>query len=262
MIKLADNPVVEVHDMTVSYNKSPVLWDIDISLPRHQIISIIGPNGAGKSTLLKAMMGLLPLDSGYVKIFDQPLKKVRKRISYVPQRESVDWDFPATVYDVVMMGRYSHLGLFKRPKKNDKEIVHQCMQKMGIESLYKRQISQLSGGQQQRVFLARSLAQEADIYFMDEPFSAIDMATENTIINLLKEMTTQDKTIIVVHHDLNSVKNYFDWTVMLNMRVVASGPTEETLNSKNFKETYGSQLTVLSEVGNLVKKNKAPIREN
>lgn len=262
MIKLDPDPSVEVHDMIVSYDRKPVLWGIDISLPKNQIISIVGPNGAGKSTLLKAIMGLIEIDSGYVKIFDNSLDNVRKKISYVPQRESVDWDFPASVYDIVMMGRYQFMGLFKRPSKIDKNIVLKCMEKLGIASLKNRQISQLSGGQQQRVFLARALAQEADIYFMDEPFSAIDISTENTIIKLFKEMVKENKTIIVVHHDIYSVKTYFDWTVMLNMRIIASGPTKDVLTSENFKETYGSHLSILTEVGNIVKKEGLPIREN
>ncbi len=262
MIKLAPDASVEVHDMIVSYNRKPVLWDVDISLPKNQIISIIGPNGAGKSTLLKAIMGLLEVDSGYIKIFGKSLNDVRKRVSYVPQRESVDWDFPACVYDIVMMGRYQYMGLFKRPSKKDKEIVEKSLEKLNIASLKNRQISQLSGGQQQRVFLARSLAQEADIYFMDEPFSAIDIATENAIIDLFKEMVKQNKTIIVVHHDIYSVKNYFDWTVMLNMRIIASGPTNEVLIPKNFKDTYGSHLNILTEVGNIVKKENIPVREH
>ncbi len=261
MIISAKDPVLEIQDMTVSYNKKPVLWDIDIALPKNKIISIIGPNGAGKSTLLKAIMNIIPSDSGKVKIFNQDLNKVRKKVSYVPQKETVDWDFPATVYDVVMMGRYPHIGLLRRPKERDKEIVNRSMEKLDIAGLANRQISQLSGGQQQRVFLARALAQEATLYLMDEPFAAIDMSTENTIIQLLKEMAKNNKTIIVVHHDLHSVKAYFDWTVMLNMRIVASGPTTEVLTSQSFQETYGSQLNVLSEVGNLIKKTKISARK-
>lgn len=261
MIKQIDNPVLEIHDLTVSYHRKPVLWGVDLTLPRNTTISIVGPNGAGKSTLLKAMMGLVPTDSGFVKFFDQPLDQVRKDVSYVPQRESVDWDFPASVYDVVMMGRYAHLGLFSRPKQEDKDIVMSCMEKLGILPLAKRQISELSGGQQQRVFLARALAQQAKLYLMDEPFAAVDMASEAVIVNSLKEMAAQGSTIVLVHHDLQSVSAYFDWSILLNVRVVASGPTKEIFTPQLLKETYGGQLTVLSEIGNLLKKEEFPNRE-
>ncbi len=254
---------IKVHDMIVSYNKKPVLWDINLSLPKNKIISIVGPNGAGKSTLLKAIMGLVDLDIGYIKILNQNLDEARNKIGYVPQKGSVDWDFPISVYDVVMMGRYQYMGLFRSPSKKDKNIVTQCLEKLNILPLKGKQISQLSGGQQQRVFLARALAQESEIYLMDEPFSAVDISTENAIIQLFKEMVKNlNKTIIVVHHDIYSVKTYFDWTVLLNMRVVASGPTEDVLNESSFKETYGSSSNILSQVGEIVKKEKLPVRES
>ncbi|MFW9929607.1 MAG: metal ABC transporter ATP-binding protein [Candidatus Thorarchaeota archaeon] len=262
MVKIDPNIVIEIYDLLVSYNNKPVLWDINLKLPKNKIISIIGPNGAGKSTLLKAIMGLISIDNGYVKILKKKLNEVRKRVSYVPQRETVDWDFPASVFDVVMMGRYQHIGFFKRPGKKDEEIVLHSLEQLGISALRNRQISQLSGGQQQRVFLARALAQESDVYLMDEPFSAIDIATENAIIDLFKKMVKQQKTIIVVHHDIYSVKAYFDWTVLLNMHIIASGLTNEVLTSENFKRTYGSQLSVLSEVGNLFKNEGLPIRND
>ena len=256
MIQQVENPVLEVHDLTVTYHKKPVLWDIDVSLPKGSIIGIIGPNGAGKSTLIKSVMGLIPLSSGYIKLFDQSLDDVRSRISYVPQRESVDWDFPASVADVVLMGRYGKLGLFKRPRKADKEIAMDSLKKVGMESFSKRQISQLSGGQQQRVFLARALAQEADLYFMDEPFAGVDAATESAIISLLQEMSEKGKTVVVVHHDLQSAMEYFDWAVLLNMRLVASGPTKEVMTQELLQETYGGRLTLLSEVGDLLQRNE------
>lgn len=186
-------PALEIHDLTVAFDRKPVLWDIDLTLPQGKLVGIIGPNGAGKSTLIKAVMGLLPLSSGYVKLFDQPIDEVRKRISYVPQRESVDWDFPASVLDIVMMGRYGKLGLFKGPRKADRDVAFDCLKKVGMESFANRQISQLSGGQQQRTFLARALAQQADIYFMDEPFAGVDAATEKAIISLLRTMTEAKK---------------------------------------------------------------------
>jgi manganese/zinc/iron transport system ATP- binding protein len=261
MIKQADNPIVEVHDLTVSYYKKPVLWDIDLYIPQGNVIGIIGPNGAGKSTLLKTMMGLVKPDSGYIKLFDKTLDEVRKQVSYVPQKESVDWDFPASVLDVVVMGRYAQLGLFQRPRKIDKEKALACLCKVGMETLAKRQIGQLSGGQQQRVFLARALAQEAQLYLMDEPFVGVDAATEKMIIDLLQSMAKEGKTIIVVHHDLHSAANYFDWSILLNMRVVAAGPTQDVLTPALLQETYGGKLTILSKIGELLKEREAPPRE-
>ncbi|GAA5027589.1 manganese transport system ATP-binding protein MntB [Marivirga lumbricoides] len=261
MIQQVENPIIEVHDLSVSYEKKPVLWDVDLSLPSGKLIGIIGPNGAGKSTLLKSIMGLLPLSSGYINILDKPLKEVRDKISYVPQRESVDWDFPTSVFDVVMMGRYGQLGLLKRPKKADKEIVMDSLSKVGMEAFKDRQISQLSGGQQQRVFLARALAQQAEIYFMDEPFAGVDAATEKAIVELLRQMSAEKKTVIVVHHDLQSVARYFDWIILLNMRLVASGPIENAFTPELLQETYGGKLTLLTEISELIQKNRFPNRE-
>lgn len=252
---------VEIHDLTVSYERKPVLWNVDTDLPEGAITGIIGPNGAGKSTLIKAAMGLLPLASGYVRLFDEPLNAVRKRVSYVPQRGSVDWDFPTTVKDVVLMGRYGKLGLFKRPRKADQDIAHQALQKVGMDGFVDRQIAQLSGGQQQRVFLARALAQEADLYFMDEPFAGVDAATESAILEVLRELTNEGKTIVVVHHDLQSAAEFFDWIVLLNMRLVASGPINEVFTPELLQETYGGKLTVLSEIGDMVSKREFPNRE-
>lgn len=261
MILQVDNPVVEVHDLTVSYDRKPVLWGVDLTLPAGALVGVIGPNGAGKSTLIKAMMNLLPISSGYIRIFDEDIKNVRKRISYVPQRESVDWDFPASVFDVVLMGRYGKLGLFSRPRKADKDAAMHALEKVGMQTYASRQISQLSGGQQQRVFLARALAQNADIYFMDEPFAGVDIATETAIIELLRQMRSQGKTVIVVHHDLQSAATYFDWVLLLNMRLVASGPTEQVLTQELLEQTYGGKLTVLSKVGDLLRKQEFPSRE-
>lgn len=261
MVVEAKDPIVEIHDLTVSYNRKPVLWGIDLTLPKGSLTGIIGPNGAGKSTLVKAIMGLVPLSNGYVKLFNNDLSEVRKSVSYVPQRESVDWDFPASVMDVVLMGRYNRLGLFKRPRKADYEVAMECLEKVNMIPYAKRQISQLSGGQQQRVFLARALAQQADLYFMDEPFAGVDAATEKAIIDLLKEMSDKGKTVVVVHHDLQSAARYFDWVILLNLRLVASGPTDQVFNNDLLQETYGGKLTLLSEVGNLMKKGEFPSRE-
>lgn len=257
----AESPILEVHDLTVSYNKKPVLWGIDFTLPKGALVGIIGPNGAGKSTLIKAIMGLIPSGSGFVKLFDKQLDEVRGKVSYVPQRESVDWDFPASAFDVVLMGRYGKLGLFKRPRKADKEVAMECLEKVGMQQFANRQISHLSGGQQQRVFLARALAQDAELYFMDEPFAGIDAATEAAIIDLLKKMTAEGKTVVVVHHDLQSVKEYFNWLLFINMRLVASGPTEKIFTEELLQETYGGKLTLLSKIGDLLAKQELPVRE-
>lgn len=261
MIQQAPHPIVEIHDLTVSYHKKPVLWGIDLLLPQGKVIGIIGPNGAGKSTLLKSIMGLVPSDSGYVKLFDKKLSQVRKQVSYVPQKDSIDWDFPASALDVVLMGRYSRLGLFQRPSQADKDYALACLRQVGIDALAGRQIGQLSGGQQQRILLARALAQEAQLYLMDEPFVGVDAATEKVIINLLTTMAQAGKTVIVVHHDLQSAPNYFDWCVLLNMRVVAAGPTAAVLTAELLQETYGSKLTVLSQVSNLLQAQELPPRE-
>ncbi len=256
------NPAVEFHDMTVSYDRKPVLWNIDMTLPQGAIIGIVGPNGAGKSTLIKAAMGLLPLASGFVRIFDKELDEVRKRVSYVPQRESVDWDFPTSVRDVVRMGRYAHVGLIKKLSTEDKSIADNALEMVGMEAFRDRQISQLSGGQQQRVFLARALAQQADIYFLDEPFSGVDAATESAILSILRKLTSEGKTVIVVHHDLQSAAEFFDWVVLLNMRLVASGPIQEAFTPALLQECYGGRLTLLSEISDLIKKRNIPSREN
>lgn len=252
---------LETHNLTVSYNRKPVLWNIDFQLPKGKIIGIIGPNGSGKTTLLKSIMGLTPLSSGYVKIFGKELSEVRSRVSYVPQRESVDWDFPATVMDVVLMGRYSPKNIFRRLSKEDKEIAKEALEQVNLLEYSNRQISKLSGGQQQRVFIARALTQNADLFIMDEPFVGVDAATEQAIIVLMKEMKSKAKTVVVVHHDLQTAKDYFDWIVLLNTRLVASGPKEEILNEELLQEAYGGKLNVLSKVGELVKQNEFPMRE-
>lgn len=261
MIQQVDNPALEVHDLTVSYDKKPVLWGIDLSVPKGSLCGIIGPNGAGKSTLIKAIMDLIDINSGYVKLFDRSLDAIRKRVSYVPQRESVDWDFPASVLDVVLMGRYAGIGLLKNLRKADKEAAMKALEMVGMENFASRQIAQLSGGQQQRVFIARALTQNADIYFLDEPFAGVDAATEKAIFKILQDLSREGKTIIVVHHDLQSVETYFEWLIMLNLRLVASGPTSEVFTPQMLEETYGGKLTLLTEVGELVKKGEFKARE-
>jgi manganese/zinc/iron transport system ATP- binding protein len=246
-----------VHDLTVAYHKKPVLWGIDLVVPPGRLIGIVGPNGAGKSTLIKAAMGLLPASSGWVKVFGEPVKKNLQRVGYVPQRESVDWDFPVSVMDVVLMGRYGRLGLIRRPSREDRDVARACLDKVKMLPYAARQISNLSGGQQQRVFLARALAQESDLYFMDEPFSGVDAATETAIIELLHELKHKGKTLLVVHHDLPTARNYFDMLLLLNMRVVAFGPTDEVFTFELLQKTYGGRLTILSEVAEAVRQRGA-----
>jgi manganese/zinc/iron transport system ATP- binding protein len=248
---------LEVHDLTVAYHHKPVLYGVDLRIPPGKLIGIIGPNGAGKSTLIKAIMGLIPTDSGWVRLFGESNKKNLRRVGYVPQRESVDWDFPVNVMDVVLMGRYGKLGLFKRPKKQDRDIACACLEKVKMMPYADRQIANLSGGQQQRVFLARALAQESDLYLMDEPFAGVDAATESSIIALLHELRKQGKTILVVHHDLPTARNYFDMLVLLNMRLVDFGPTEEVFTYDKLQKTYGGRLTILSEVADAVRQTKS-----
>ncbi|MBL8874254.1 MAG: ABC transporter ATP-binding protein [Phycisphaerae bacterium] len=243
----SDPVSVEVHDVTVAYRRKPVLWDVDISLPAQSLIAIVGPNGAGKSTLLKAILGLVPLASGEVRIFGKPLKQSRSLIGYVPQRETVDWDFPVDALDVVLMGRYGRLGWIRRPGRTDRDAAMEALRKVGMEEFAARQISQLSGGQQQRVFLARALAQDATIYFMDEPFAGVDAATEKAIVGVLRELRAAGKTVIAVHHDLQTVPEYFDHVVLLNMRLVAAGPVATTFTRDNLQKTYGGRLTILDE---------------
>ncbi|WP_323847596.1 MAG: metal ABC transporter ATP-binding protein [Phytoplasma sp.] len=229
---------IKIRDLTVAYHLKPVLWDIDIDIYKSSLTAILGPNGAGKSTLIKTLIEITPKISGLIFFNNEKYKKIRKRISYVPQRNSVDWNFPATVFDVVLMGRYGHLGWFKRPTDHDKKIVLESLDKLGMLELKNRQISELSGGQQQRIFIARSLAQESDIYLMDEPFQGIDIQTEKKIITVLKELQKKQKTILVVHHDLETVKQYFDHVVLLNIQKIASGETEHIFTSENIKKTY------------------------
>lgn len=241
-------PPLEVHDLTVAYHNKPVLYGVDLAVPEGQLVGIIGPNGAGKSTFIKAVMGLLAPSGGWVKIFGKPYAENCHRVGYVPQRESVDWDFPVSVMDVVLMGRYGRLRLAQRPGKADREIARDCLDKVKMLPFANRQIGNLSGGQQQRVFLARALAQESDLYLMDEPFVGVDAATEAAIITLLRELKARGKTLLVVHHDLASAKEYFDQLILLNMRLVAYGPTAEVFKPDILQTTYGGRLTILSDV--------------
>lgn len=247
-----NSTAIEIHDLTVSYHRKPVLWGIDCEIPEGEMTAIIGPNGAGKSTLMKAMLGLIPQASGHTLFWGKTIDAMRSKISYMPQRESVDWDFPITVEQVVMMGRNQSIGLFKKPRAADHLLVSQALHQVGLESFSKRQIAELSGGQQQRVFLARALVQDADVYLMDEPFAGVDIGTEQMIMNVLQSMKQAGKTIIAIHHDLLSVSRHFDNALLLNLRKIAFGKTTDVLNDPILQETYGGRLSILSEVGQLL----------
>lgn len=241
-------PAIDVTDLTVAYHEKPVLWDVDFQAPQGELLAIVGPNGAGKSTLIKAILGMVKPAAGRVLVFGDRYKARKRLIGYVPQRRSVDWDFPTNVLDVVMMGRYGHLGWFKRPGKDVKALALDCLEKVGMAEFANRQISQLSGGQQQRVFIARAFIQDSPIYLMDEPFAGVDAATEKSIIQLLRELKNKGKTVICVHHDLQTLKEYFDWVMLLNVSAIALGKTDDVLTEENLRKTYGGRTAFLTEV--------------
>ena len=243
---MENGPAIAVRDLTVAYRDKPVLWDLDLTVPRGILMAIVGPNGAGKTTLIKAILGMVKTAAGLVHIYGAPYEKQRHRVAYVPQRGSVDWDFPASVLDVVLMGLYGKLGWFRRPGKKEKQLALEALAKVGMEALSARQISQLSGGQQQRVFLARALVQDAELYFMDEPFQGVDATTERAIIEILRELRSLGKTVMVVHHDLQTVTEYFDQVMLLNVRAIASGPVDEVFTEENLRTTYGGRVGFLS----------------
>ncbi len=241
---------LSIHALTVAYQRKPVLWDIDFDAPKGgSLIGVVGPNGAGKTTLIKAALGLVPLIAGHVQVYGRPVRTQRGRIGYVPQREAIDWDFPVTALDVVCMGRYRKIGWCRPVGRAHRAAARASLAQVGLEEFADRQIAQLSGGQQQRVFLARALAQEADLYLMDEPFAAVDATTERAIIDLLRNLRAQGKTCLVVHHDLHTVREYFDHVMLLNTRLVAAGPTGETFTEENLRATYGGRLTLLERAG-------------
>ena len=247
----AESPL-SVHALTVAYRRKPVLWDIDYDAPANALVAVVGPNGAGKSTLIKACLGLAPVAAGSVEFWGESLRRSRERVAYVPQRESVDWDFPVSALDVVCMGRYAMIGWCRPVSRAHREAARACLDQVGIADLASRQISQLSGGQQQRVFLARALAQEADLYLMDEPFAGVDAATERAIVELLRGLKRAGKTVLCVHHDLQTVAEYFDEALLLNMRVVAAGPVSKVFTRENLHRTYGGRLTMLVEAGEAI----------
>ena len=247
-------PYIQVADLTVAYQRKPVLWEISLDIPKGALVGLVGPNGAGKSTLLKAMLNMVGRASGEITLEGQPMLGQRERIAYVPQRESVDWDFPASVLDVVTMGLYRKIGWFMPVRKQHKQLALQALEQVGIADLASRQISQLSGGQQQRTFLARALVQNADLYLMDEPFAAVDAATEQSIVSVLRSMQSNGKTMLVVHHDLHTVPEYFDYLILLNVHAVAYGPMQSTFTPENLRKTYGGRLTLLDEVTEAIRR--------
>ncbi|MCH1472889.1 MAG: metal ABC transporter ATP-binding protein [Bacteroidia bacterium] len=253
-------PIIEAHNLTVLYGRKPAIWNVDFKLPKGQVIGIMGPNGSGKSTLLKAIMGVVNPTTGYTKVYDQELEKVRHKVSYVPQRQDIDWDFPASVWDVVSMGRFHIRGLFKRLTSEDNDIIQESLEKVNMLGFAKRQISQLSGGQQQRVFLARALAQQGELFLMDEPFAGVDIATEEMIVNLLKDMKSKGKTLVIVHHDLHTAQSYFDHLVLMNTRLVACGKTSDVFTDQILTDTYGGKLTTISKISQELENKEFPIR--
>jgi len=238
-------PAVFVRDLTVAYDEKPVLWDVDLDIPSGTLTAIVGPNGAGKSTLIKSILGLVHAAAGTVRIFGEPHGRDHKVVGYVPQRGSVDWDFPTDALDVVTMGLYGELGWIRRPGRKERNRALECLDQVGMADFARRQISQLSGGQQQRVFLARALAQDARLYFMDEPFAGVDATTEVAIVDILKSLRSQGKTVVVVHHDLETVPTYFDRVALLNVRLMASGPVSDVFTPEHLQKTYGGKIAFL-----------------
>lgn len=240
---------LSIQNLAVSYDGKPALRNIDVHIEHGKLVGVIGPNGAGKSTLMKASLGLVPKDRGQVRMDGRPIRTMRQHVAYVPQRNDIDWDFPITVFDTVLLGTYPKLGLFHRPKKRDRARAYECLQRVGLENYAKRQIGQLSGGQQQRVFLARALAQDAQLFFLDEPFVGIDASSEETMIRILQALRDQGDTIVVVHHDLSKAEQYFDDLVLIHVDLVASGDVGTVLKPENLTKAYQAQLPFLQKAG-------------
>jgi manganese/zinc/iron transport system ATP- binding protein len=247
-------PLLEFHDVTVAYGRRPVLWNVDLVIDEPCLFGVIGPNGAGKSTLLKAALGLVPLMDGTVAFLGRPLAEVRGQVGYVPQRETVDWDFPVSVMDVVLMGTYARLGWFRRPGARERATARACLDRVGLADVADRQIGRLSGGQQQRVFLARALAQEARIYLLDEPLAGVDARSQDRIFAVLAGLKAEGRLVVVVHHDLKTAAEWFDRVALVDMRLVAAGPTAAVLTPDNLRKTYAGRTELLDEVGRAVAK--------
>ena len=241
-----NGPAVKVEDLTVAYGERPALWDVDLEVPTGTLMAVVGPNGAGKTTLIRAVLGLVRPVAGRVLVFGQPHREQRRLVGYVPQRTSVDWDFPTSALDVVTMGRYGSLGWLRRPGSVERDAALAALDQVGLAHLADRQISQLSGGQQQRVFLARALVQDARVYLMDEPFQGVDATTEKAIVGLLRELRADGRTVVAVHHDLQTVPEYFDSVTLLNVRRIASGPVDEVFTDENLRRTYGGREAFLA----------------
>ncbi|HZG36369.1 MAG TPA: metal ABC transporter ATP-binding protein [Gaiellaceae bacterium] len=235
---------IEVTDLTVAYADKPVLWDVDLEVPRGVLMAVVGPNGAGKTTLIRAILGLVKPAAGRALVHGRPYAERRRLVGYVPQRGSVDWDFPTSVLDVVLMGRYGRIGWVRRPGADDRAAAGRALEEVGMAELAGRQISQLSGGQQQRVFLARALVQDAEVYFMDEPFQGVDATTERAIVELLRGLRERGKTVVAVHHDLQTVPEYFDQVTLLNVRRIASGAVADVFTEENLRRTYGGRAAL------------------
>ncbi len=255
-----ETPAIDITDLTVAYQDKPVLWDVDLQVPPGVLLAIVGPNGAGKTTLIKAALGLIKPVAGQTLILGAPYAEQRRLVGYVPQRGSVDWDFPTNVLDVVMMGRYGRLGWLRRPGREDRERALEALEKVGMARFAERQISQLSGGQQQRTFLARALVQDAQVYFMDEPFQGVDATTERAIVELLKELRAAGKSVVVVHHDLQTVAEYFDWVLLLNVRRIAAGPVGVVFTEENLRRAYGGRVGFLDSNGHAKEPRHEPVR--
>ena len=243
------SPALEVEDLTVAYGERPALWDVDMAVPAGTLMAVVGPNGAGKTTLIRAALGLLRPVAGRVAVFGRPYQEQRRLVAYVPQRSSVDWDFPTNVLDVVTMGRYGALGWLRRPGRREREAALAALEQVGMTAYAGRQISQLSGGQQQRVFLGRALVQDASVYLMDEPFQGVDATTERAIVELLQQLRSDGRTVVAVHHDLQTVREYFDWVTLLNVRRIASGPVEDVFTDENLRLTYGGRSAIFANGG-------------
>jgi manganese/zinc/iron transport system ATP- binding protein len=239
-------PAIEVEDLTVAYGDQPALWDVDVVVPQGTLMAIVGPNGAGKTTLIRSILGLVEPVAGRVEVFGRPYREQRRLVAYVPQRTSVDWDFPTNVLDVVTMGRYGTVGRLRRPGRREREAALAALEQVSLTKLANRQISELSGGQQQRVFLARALVQDAGVYLMDEPFQGVDATTERAIVELLQSLRAAGRTVVAVHHDLQTVPEYFDSVTLLNVRRIASGPVDEVFTEENLRHTYGGREAFLA----------------
>jgi ABC-type Mn2+/Zn2+ transport system ATPase subunit len=246
---MREQNTISLVGLSHSYGNKRILTNVNLALPRGTLCGVIGPNGAGKSTLFKCMLQLIDYDFGQIELLGQEIDNVRKRVAYVPQKDEVDWTFPATVLDIVLMGRYPFKKLFQRLSAEDIAIAVNALKDLGIENLQDRQIGNLSGGQQQRVFIARALAQNADIYLLDEPFVGVDIATEQKIISILKKLASEGKTLLVVHHDLSTVPDYFDSVILINQRLIAAGKATEVFNDANIAKAYGGQLNILHKLG-------------